>query len=125
MIWVTGDTHFYHANIIRYTCRPFSDVSQMVEALGANWNGAVTQDDTVYVLGDFAMDRGYEHEVQHTFETLHGHKRLLGGNHDRRFVLDLPWEAVENEEAVDGMILLHDGEKHAGPDAPRVLFPCP
>jgi len=82
MIWVTGDTHFYHANIIRYTCRPFSDVWEMAEALRANWNDAVTQDDTVYVLGDFAMDRGYEHEVKHTFEGFHGRRRLLRGNHD-------------------------------------------
>jgi len=82
MIWVTGDTYSYHANIIRYTCRPFSDVWQMEQALRANWNDAVTQDDTVYVLGDFAMDRGYEHEVKHTFEGFHGRRRLLRGNHD-------------------------------------------
>jgi len=33
-------------------------------------------------------------------------------------VLDLLWEAVEKEEAVDGVILLHDGEKYTGVDAP-------
>lgn len=58
----------------------------MVGTLYANWNGVVSSDDTVYVLGDFAMNRGHEGEVTETFEALHGRKRLLRGNRDKRFV---------------------------------------
>ncbi len=118
MIWLTGDTHFYHANIIRYTCRPFLDVSDMARVLCSNWNELVSSNDVVYVLGDFAMARGHEDEVRGTFDTLRGRKRLLKGNHDKRFVLDLPWETIGNEEVVDGVILRHEGEKYAGLDVP-------
>lgn len=42
----TSDTHFNHANIIRFCNRPFNDVEQMNETLIANWNRVVQPEDT-------------------------------------------------------------------------------
>ena len=41
MVFFTADTHFDHANIIRFCNRPFATVEDMNEALIANWNRKV------------------------------------------------------------------------------------
>ena len=50
----------------------------MNKALIENWNGAVSCEDMVYVLGDFGAD-GSEKEV---LSKLNGEKYLIKGNHD-------------------------------------------
>lgn len=80
--WWTSDTHFSHANIIRYCDRPFRDVREMNEALVQNWNAIVATDDVVYHLGDLALGQDIELQIALT-SRLHGDKRLVPGNHDR------------------------------------------
>lgn len=81
MNFYIADTHFGHANIIRYDNRPFDNVSQMDEALIDRWNETVTDDDTVYILGDFSW---YKEDVTiEILDSLAGHKVLIKGNHDR------------------------------------------
>ena len=53
--WFIADTHFSHANIIRYTKRPFADVEAHDQMLIDNWNRHVASEDDVYFLGDFAF----------------------------------------------------------------------
>ena len=55
-IFFTADTHFGHANIIKYCHRPFATVEEMDDALVRNWNAVVSPDATVFHLGDFALD---------------------------------------------------------------------
>lgn len=81
--WFTSDTHFDHANIIRYSNRPFADVDEMNEALIANWNACVKPGDVVYHLGDFALARKVSSDrVRRLRERLHGSIHLVVGNHD-------------------------------------------
>ena len=101
-IWVTSDTHFNHANIIKYCNRPFSSVEEMNETIIANWNKVVSQGDTVYHLGDFAL--GDKSLIPDILERLNGHINLIIGNHDNlnimadllyyNCVLNVFWEEV-------------------------------
>ncbi len=75
--FVTSDTHFGHANIIKYCNRPFADVDEMNRELVRRWNETVSADDWVYHLGDFAF---YNHGP--ILDQLNGHKFLIAGNHD-------------------------------------------
>ena len=52
MVYYIADTHFGHKNVIRFDNRPFADTTLMDEVLVHNWNERVTEDDTVYILGD-------------------------------------------------------------------------
>jgi calcineurin-like phosphoesterase family protein len=79
-IFLIGDPHFGHRNIIHYCNRPFDSVEQMNEALIKNWNSVVGKQDIVYVLGDFALC-GKDRIIEIT-QRLNGRKRLVLGNHD-------------------------------------------
>jgi len=77
----TSDSHFGHANIMKYSGRPFDDVKKMDEKLIENWNKTVGKDDTVYFLGDFTF-RG-KSEVEAIVKRLNGHIHWIYGNHDK------------------------------------------
>ncbi len=40
-IWLISDTHFDHADIIKYCARPFIDVKEMNKVLVENWNNMI------------------------------------------------------------------------------------
>ena len=80
--WWTSDTHFSHANIIRYAKRPFADVVEMNAELVARWNALVAPTDVVWHLGDLALGQDIQQQVAMT-SALHGRRRLVPGNHDR------------------------------------------
>lgn len=85
-IYVVSDTHFNHANILKFTgedgktFRNFRDVHEMNETMIENWNKVVTPQDKVYHLGDVFF--GNEKEAEVILSRLNGKKRLIVGNHD-------------------------------------------
>ncbi len=83
MRFVTSDTHFGHANIIKYCDRPYKDRHHMNEALIENWNNVIGDGDVVYHLGDVAM--GPSDEWDAVLKRLNGYKVLVIGNHDKVF----------------------------------------
>lgn len=82
MRFFTSDHHFGHANIIQYCKRPFKNVEEMNEKLIENWNKIVSEQDTVYYLGDFSLSKA---PVLNITGRLKGKKILIAGNHDRCF----------------------------------------
>jgi len=83
--WFTSDTHFGHANIIRYDNRPFSSIEEHDEALIQNWNRHVKPGDVVYHMGDVAWHRDVGN-VDLLLARLCGTKILILGNHDEKTV---------------------------------------
>lgn len=78
--WFISDTHFSHANIIRYTWRPFQSINEMDEQLIENWNRHIAPHDTVFFLGDFGL--GTADFLGSICARLHGNKICIRGNHD-------------------------------------------
>lgn len=83
-VFFTADTHFGHANIIRYCNRPFADVHQMDACLIERWNAVVSPSDTVWHLGDFTL--GDNRAALNYRSRLNGDIHLIWGNHDRSAV---------------------------------------
>lgn len=106
MIYYIADMHFGHQNVLRFDNRPFVDTDQMEETLIHNWNGRITPEDTVYVLGD-AFWKNETSSVR-IIRQLNGHKHLIQGNHDRvRGQLQFHWEGIEQyAEINDGNTLV-------------------
>lgn len=134
----TADSHWSHANILRYCHRPFKTVGEMDAALVQNWNTVVRPEDTVYHLGDFTF---IDHEKY--LKRLNGTVHLVLGNHDKRTsALAAGFASVSDykEVTADGQLIVlchyafrvwrksHHGSWHlyghshgALPDDPRSL----
>lgn len=78
--WFTADTHFGHANIIRYCDRPFETKEEHDETLIKNWNERVQPNDHVYHLGDVGF--GPPEYLRKLLARLKGKIHLIEGNHD-------------------------------------------
>jgi len=80
-IFFTADTHLNHTNIIRFTNRPFVDLGDMNAEIIKNWNSVVTNDDTVFHLGDVLFGNGTE--ALEILNRLNGTIYLIKGNHEK------------------------------------------
>jgi calcineurin-like phosphoesterase family protein len=104
----TSDVHFLHANIIKYSARPFVktcdkhdlfywettdaqklcqeckklSVEYQTQELIKRWNAKVGPNDLVYNFGDFIWTND-SNEWLEIFEQLNGKQRILVGNHDK------------------------------------------
>ena len=83
-IWFTADTHFGHANVIRYNQRPFTSAAEMDEALIENWNQSIGSKDSIYHLGDFTLLG--KKSAEDYFQQLNGKIHLIPGGHDHRWI---------------------------------------
>ncbi len=124
-VWFTSDTHFNHANIIRYCDRPWhgkapdpdgnivvteDDVKRMNETIIGMWNARVGENDVVWHLGDFCLGKDQRTAIPEFVSRLKGHKRIVLGNHDRhgvKFYYDAGFEAVYDRTVLwNGFYLL-------------------
>jgi calcineurin-like phosphoesterase family protein len=82
-IFFTSDTHFMHRNILKFCpdTRLGADAEEMKEILIQNWNKQVTDQDTVYILGDVFFCK-YEQSME-IINRLRGKINLIFGNHDQ------------------------------------------
>jgi calcineurin-like phosphoesterase family protein len=101
----TSDTHFGDHRVLNIRPRPFGSVSEMNEALVARWNARVGKQDTVWHLGDFALDTKM---AQAILPRLNGRKHLVSGNIDGERVRSLAWSSVQAyaEFAIEGVLLV-------------------
>lgn len=98
MNYYISDLHLFHKNVTRagknFDDRPFENLEEMHDFIRKKWNAKVTNEDTVYILGDMAM-RGTQEELIAFVSTLKGHKILVKGNHD--MIKDLRYRQLYEE----------------------------
>lgn len=87
MYLFTADLHFGEDEIIEREARPFKDMDSMVDAIVSNINSEASQDDTLFILGDFINYNRYHHSDIEVFDIV---KRIVpsvvlitGNNEDR------------------------------------------
>jgi len=90
-IFYTSDLHLGHSNIIKYCNRPFRDAGHMDAVIIANWNSIVTNNDTIYCLGDFSFGNHAPY-----LSRLNGKKILIKGNHDKNPSITDGWDEVHS-----------------------------
>lgn len=112
MNFYISDLHFGHYNVLKYDNRPFLSTDKMDEKIIENWNTVVREDDTVYILGDISWKN--VKETVEIFKQLKGHKILIKGNHDGRYIkeqemrslFDGIYDYKEITDIADGMPVL-------------------
>ena len=108
MIYFTADMHFYHANSINHSNRPFGNVEEMNEAIIARFNSKVRPKDSLYILGDAVWGPGAR--ANEILKRLNGKKFLIRGNHDR-FLNDEEFDQSIFEWVKDLDKIVHQGTK--------------
>jgi calcineurin-like phosphoesterase family protein len=105
--WFTSDLHLNHENIIRYCDRKASSTSEMNETIVSNWNSRISQNDTVYVVGDVFL--GNPADAKPIIQRMNGKKILILGNHDRspRTMLEHGFDEAHRKLT----IILKDGRR--------------
>lgn len=85
-----SDTHFGHERALSFDNRPFKTVDEMFEKMRAKWNAKVTNEDDVWIIGDFSYRSNVD--PSEYLKRLQGKKHLIVGNHDL--------EMLENKIAI-------------------------
>ena len=108
MNYYISDLHFGHKKCIEFDSRPFSSVEEMDAAIIQNWNSKVSDEDDVYILGDFCYRNAYDPTWY--LKQLKGKKHLIVGNHDRNL-----WKnqrACAMFESIDQILMIKDGNQN-------------
>ena len=106
MIFYTADLHFHYKPFL--PGRPFASVEEMDEAMIRLWNETVTDEDTVYVVGDVGYNGGYV--PGDALGRLQGRKHLIRGNHDTGY--ENAQKLFDYFEPVTDFNEIDDGETH-------------
>ena len=85
MIYFIADTHFNDVNILDFGPRKFDSIYHMNNTIIKNWNDTLSDDDTIFVLGDIGkeIDKHPECVLETILSNLKGKKILIKGNHDK------------------------------------------
>lgn len=91
----SGDHHFSHQNIIKYCKRPFSIQDHDAELI-KRWNEKISNNDSVYYVGDFCFGRVDFFLDQLNFKQLF----WVLGNHDDRSLTRPNYVKSKNRDIV-------------------------
>jgi calcineurin-like phosphoesterase family protein len=115
----TSDTHFDDSYAIEYFNRPFKSVDEMNAVMVERWNNIVTEQDTIYHLGDFTLDD--IHHFTKWVNQLHGTIKILPGSHDQLWLND--FVASQKVQVLAPLVSLEFPEAMSG-EPPPVIVLC-
>ena len=98
-----ADTHLGHANIIRHSNRPFSNVDVMDTTIIRNWVDVASPSDDVYAAGDLIFRAA---DPEKYLKQLTGHIHLIKGNHDTYLKDKRLWKYFES---IDNYLEIREG----------------
>jgi calcineurin-like phosphoesterase family protein len=98
MILYFSDTHIGHANIIKYTKRPFASVEEMDTAIIANLREAEATGAKLICGGDFAMNLAITHQKYGRIFTRPEDHECVAGNHDDTWIYDKEFGRVHGSQ---------------------------
>lgn len=75
-VFVIADTHFDHANIIKYCNRPFASVQEMNKVMLKNWNNTVMTQSTL-TMKPVAASLWSESTIPHTCYSTQRHQERM------------------------------------------------
>jgi calcineurin-like phosphoesterase family protein len=118
----TSDTHFDDEYAIEYFDRPFRGVEEMNAVMVERWNRTVSEEDTVYHLGDVTLED--IHHFTKCARQLHGRIKILPGSHDGPWLKDfVTSEPSEKVQVLPPLVSLEFPEISAGA-SPQVIVLC-
>ena len=118
-IFVTSDLHISHNNILGYCQRPFNNIQEMNSTIRNNWNSVVSDNDIVYLLGDYLFKKDIPDDWH-----LNGYIILIRGNHDRGLTdKQLKEKFCISEVHKTPITIVHNGFEVYLMHAPRQLHP--
>ena len=119
-IFLVSDTHFFHENMYTFigcdgitrTRAKFTSAAEGDEYMIDAWNSVVRPEDHVWHLGDLTMLRssGDIWRIEKVMKSLHGHKRLILGNHDHfdvRVYRNIGFEKVKGSHRFGRLVYSH------------------
>jgi calcineurin-like phosphoesterase family protein len=115
----TSDTHFDDEYAISYFNRPFQSVDEMNAVMVEKWNRVVTEQDTVYHLGDFTL--GDMAHFTKWVSRLNGNIKILPGSHDDPWRKD--FAASQRVQVIAPLVSMEFPELSAG-DHAQVIVMC-
>ena len=82
--------HLGHANIVKYSRGMFASVQEMDSYIIRQWNEHTDTTDDIWILGNLSYRSTVS--VSYYLEQMKGHKHLIIGNHDMKWMksVDLP-----------------------------------
>lgn len=107
MIYFSSDLHFNHDKEFIWKERGYRSVTEMNDDIIHKWNSVITNDDTVYLLGDVMLkdlDAGLECLMK-----LKGHIHVIRGNHDTDKRVEF-YQTCPNIEDVKYADMIKDGK---------------
>jgi len=106
-IFLISDTHFDHANIIKYCNRPFKSASVMNKIMLNNWNRTVNKRDIVFFLGDMRCGRN-SRETDYWLKRLNGKIYFLDNTHDTKSRITKYYDKLIVKYQDKKFLLVHD-----------------
>lgn len=104
MNYYISDIHFGHKNALGFDERPFENVNEMARVMIESWNKKVSENDDIYILGDFQYKD--DKDPVWYLKQLKGHKHLIIGNHDTLLLKNEA--AMKHFESVEKMQYVQD-----------------
>jgi calcineurin-like phosphoesterase family protein len=111
--WFTADTHFNHANILKYCNRPFKNINEHDYVLIKNWNSRVKPDDIVFHLGDFCFKETKDKSAKYYIDQLNGQIIFIAGNHDSHNGVKTCIQSIDIFLGGKHLMLVHKPEESA------------